>query len=43
VVVGADGRALDRMEGFEGAQPMVKWVSQAGMRRDSAARRVAAP
>jgi thiol:disulfide interchange protein len=32
VVVGADGRAVDRMEGFEGAQPMVKWVSQAGMK-----------
>ena len=32
VIVGADGRAIDRMEGFEGAQQMVKWVSRAGMK-----------
>ncbi len=32
VIVGADGRAIDRMEGFAGAQQMLKWVSQAGMK-----------
>jgi thiol:disulfide interchange protein len=32
VIVGADGNAVDRMEGFEGAQQLVKWVSRAGMK-----------
>ncbi len=32
VIVGEDGKAVDRMEGFEGAQPMLKWVSRAGMK-----------
>lgn len=32
VIVGADGKAIDRVEGFEGAQQMVKWVSQTSVR-----------
>jgi thiol:disulfide interchange protein len=32
VIVGADGQAVDRMEGFEGAQPMVQWVSRNAMK-----------
>ena len=32
VIVGADGKAVDRMEGFAGAEQMLKWVSQAGMK-----------
>jgi thiol:disulfide interchange protein len=32
LIVGADGATIDRMEGFEGAQQMVRWVSRAGMK-----------
>ena len=32
VIVGADGRALDRSEGYNGAQELVQWVGRAGMK-----------
>jgi thiol:disulfide interchange protein DsbD len=32
VLVGADGRAIDRMEGFPGAQRFMTWVATAGAR-----------
>lgn len=32
VIVGADGKALDRVEGFAGAQEFMKWVSQTSLK-----------
>jgi thiol:disulfide interchange protein len=32
VIVDADGKVLDRIEGYSGAQELVRWVSQAGMK-----------
>jgi thiol:disulfide interchange protein len=32
VIVGADGKVLDRVEGYSGAQELVRWVSRAGVK-----------
>lgn len=32
VIVGADGRALDRIEGYPGPRELVTWISRAGMK-----------
>ena len=32
VIVGADGKAIDHMQGFEGAQPMLRWVTQTSVK-----------
>ena len=32
VIVGGDGKPIDRSEGYNGAKELVKWVSQAGLR-----------
>ena len=32
VVVGADGHAVDRIEGYPGAQELVRWVGRAGIK-----------
>ena len=32
VVVGADGHAVDRLEGYPGPQELAKWVSRAGVK-----------
>ena len=32
VIVGGDGKAIDRYEGYKGAKELVTWVSQVGIR-----------
>jgi len=32
VVVGADGKAIDRLEGYPGAESLVSWLTQASMK-----------
>lgn len=39
VVVGEDGRELDRLEGYPGPQPLMAWVSQASRKGRPAAPR----
>ncbi len=33
VVVGADGKALDRLEGFPGSREFMQWLARAGMKQ----------
>jgi thioredoxin-related protein len=33
VLVGADGKAIDRMEGFPGSERFMTWVASAGARQ----------